>query len=408
MPLNLASPGIVVKEVDLTIGRVDTASEKVGAIVGPFAKGPVNVPVLVENEQDLLDNFGEPHPTDKHYEYWMTAASFLSYGGPLRVVRSSDADFKNGFSGTAAGAATSIAINSVDDYNNKAYDENIITGVSVVAKNPGSWSNGIKVAIIDGKVDQTLMGIDAASPEGGAAVAVGYGVTQAISAVLPGAGSTSLLDGYLKGIVTEVDAGNNKIGVKVVSHVSNAGTEKEVDYQPSGVYTFSSTGNVAIHTNGQAAGYAVTSYTSQEDWFDQQTITLTNSTIQWNQIADRPSTSAWASARGARHDELHVVVYDDAGTISGNSGTLLEKHISLSKASDGEYSVGSPSHWRKFLASNSEYIFGGDTPGTRVESGFSSAFTLNTDDGWNQGTGDGHANGLDYGCLLYTSDAADE
>ena len=102
MPLNLASPGIVVREVDLTVGRVDTASEKVGALVGPFAKGAVNVPVLVENEQDLLDNFGEPSPTDKHYEYWLTASSYLSYGGPLRVVRADDSDLKNGFTGAAA------------------------------------------------------------------------------------------------------------------------------------------------------------------------------------------------------------------------------------------------------------------------------------------------------------------
>ena len=68
MPINLASPGIVVKEVDLTIGRVDTASANVGALVAPFAKGPVNTPILVENEQDLLDNFGEPAETDKHYD----------------------------------------------------------------------------------------------------------------------------------------------------------------------------------------------------------------------------------------------------------------------------------------------------------------------------------------------------
>ena len=87
MPLNLASPGIVVKEVDLTIGRVDSATDKTGAIVAPFAKGPVNVPVLVESEQDLLDNFGEPYPTDKHYEHWMVAASYLAYGGALNVVR---------------------------------------------------------------------------------------------------------------------------------------------------------------------------------------------------------------------------------------------------------------------------------------------------------------------------------
>ena len=32
MPLNLASPGIVVREVDLTVGRVDTASDKDGDV----------------------------------------------------------------------------------------------------------------------------------------------------------------------------------------------------------------------------------------------------------------------------------------------------------------------------------------------------------------------------------------
>ena len=61
MPLNLASPGIVVREVDLTVGRVDTASDKVGALVGPFAKGAVDLPILVETEQDLLDAILENH-----------------------------------------------------------------------------------------------------------------------------------------------------------------------------------------------------------------------------------------------------------------------------------------------------------------------------------------------------------
>ena len=39
MPLNLASPGLVVREVDLTIGRVDTATTKAAGIVAPFQKG---------------------------------------------------------------------------------------------------------------------------------------------------------------------------------------------------------------------------------------------------------------------------------------------------------------------------------------------------------------------------------
>ena len=64
MALNLASPGIVVREVDLTVGRVGPTSNKIGAIVAPFAKGPVDSPTLVETEQDLLNNFGEPYATD--------------------------------------------------------------------------------------------------------------------------------------------------------------------------------------------------------------------------------------------------------------------------------------------------------------------------------------------------------
>ena len=59
MPINLASPGIKVREVDLTIGRVDPSSEKVGGLVAPFAQGPVDLPTVVGSEKDLLDNFGK-------------------------------------------------------------------------------------------------------------------------------------------------------------------------------------------------------------------------------------------------------------------------------------------------------------------------------------------------------------
>jgi hypothetical protein len=380
MPLNLASPGIVVREVDLTVGRIDPTSDAVGAIVAPFAKGPVDVPVLVENESDLLQNFGEPYPTDKHYEHWMVASSFLAYGGSLRIVRSNDSDLKNGF----AGVASSIKIKSLDDYNNLGYDENTITDVTVAARNPGSWSNGIKVALIDAKADQILVGVstNATTLKN---IAVGYGVTQAISSTLPGNGTTSTLDGYLKGVITQI-SGTNAY-VKVLSHVSAAGTETAVDYQPSGVYAFSSSGTVAIHTAGQSVAAGSTSYTAQQDWFDQQTISLSNNTtISWNNIADRPSTSSFAAARNSRFDEIHVVVIDDKGAVSGNAGTILEKHLNLSKAKDAEFSVGSPSHWRKYLASNSQYIFGGSQPAGITTTGFTSGFTLATDTGWDQET----------------------
>ena len=91
-------------------------------------------------------------------------------------------------------------------------------------------------------------------------------------------------------------------------------------------------------------------------------IELSVGELEWDQLANRPGTSDYASARGGRFDEVHVVVIDDKGTVTGNAGTILEKHLSLSKAKDAEFSVGSPSYWRKYLYTNSQYIFGGSQP----------------------------------------------
>lgn len=376
MPLNLASPGIVVREVDLTVGRVDPTSSGVGAIVAPFAQGPVDLPTVIGSEKDLLDVFGKPYGTDKHYEHWLVASSYLAYGGALSVVRADDTGLQNGF----VGSATSIKIKSLEHYEELGYDENPITNVVVAARNPGSWANGLRVGIIDAKADQILT-LSAAN-----SIAVGMGVTQAISSTLPGAGTTSVLDGYLKGIVTQV-AGVDAY-VKVLEHVSAAGTVTEVDYQPSGVYAFSGSGSVAIHTSGQAASYATTSVTAQSDWFDQQSLTLTSSsTVKWNQLADRPGTSEYASSRGSRFDEVHVVVVDGDGDITGNSGTILEKHLSLSKAKDAEFSLGSPSYWRKYIANGSPNIFAGSQPAGIVTTGFVSGgtgFDPETDVSWDQ------------------------
>ena len=389
MPLNLASPGIVVREVDLTVGRVDTASDKVGALVGPFAKGAVNLPILVENEQDLLDNFGKPSSTDKHYEYWMVASSYLSYGGALRIVRADDDDLKNSFSGTAG----SIKIKSTEHYNDLGYDGSTITNVTVAARNPGSWANGLKVAIIDSFADQVLT--FSALPSG---VQVGMGITQGIPAntVLAGAGTTSLLTGFFKGIVTGVDTTNKQLSVKILESVTNAGVGTEVDYQPSGIYKFGNTA-VTVRNNAGAATSTATP-TGNADWFDQQSIQLTNSSINWNNLADRPGTSAFAAARNSRFDEVHVVVIDDEGKITGNAGTILEKHLSLSKAKDGEYSLGSPSYWRKYIYNNSPNIFGGSQPAGIVTTSFSSGFTQQADIGWDQ-----NAQDIDFGATGATT-----
>ena len=371
MALNLASPGIVVREVDLTVGRVNPTSDKTGAIAGPFAQGPVNVPTLIETEKDLIQVFGEPHSVDKHYEYWLSASSYLAYGGVINVVRTDDSDLKNAFSGTAS----NIKIKSIEDYNNLQYDENTITNVTVAARNPGSWANGIKVALIDAKADQILSGYDASN------IQVGYAVTQAFNKVIIGSGSTSLADGYLRGVVTGV--GSSTVDVKVLSHVSAAGTVTAVDYQPNGTYQFENA-TITVSTNA-GVGIRTTDSLRVSDWFDQQTFATTSaSTVSWNTVANRPQTSAYAAERNSRFDEVHVVVIDSLGQVTGNAGTILEKHLGLSKAKDGQYSVGSPSYWRSYLANNSSYIFGGSAPAGITTTGFSSGTTLATDIGWDQ------------------------
>ena len=396
MPLNLASPGILIREVDLTQGRIDATSDKIGGIVGPFAKGPVGTVTRINTENDLVDKFGRPYDEDKHYETWMVASSYLAYGGIMNVVRADDSGLKNSHD---VGAGTTIKVKSRDHYVELNYPSTPLNGVTVIAKNPGSWANDIRVAIIDAQADQRLT-FDQ-TPEGGTQVAVGMGVTQAIpdgtvvSKTGVGAGKTELLDGHLKGIITKVNSGN--VDVKVVSHVSAAGTSTSVEY--NNIYRFSTTGNIAVHTAGQSVSYASTTVSGAIDWFGEQTLAVSSqtvgdtesvTTIKWNSLANAPGTSAYAAARGAKNDEIHVVVIDGKGTITGNAGTILEKHLNLSKASDAEFSVGSPSYWNRYLESNSEYIFAGSgTNQTLVTTGFDgTGFATFTDGGWNQNAED--------------------
>jgi hypothetical protein len=359
-------------------------------MVGAFAQGPVELPTLIGNENDLLNNFGQPYGSDKQYETWMVASSFLAYGGSLRVVRADDDDLKNAVD--SSNTDTSIKIKNTDHYEELGYDENVVPNVIVASKNPGSWANGIRVAILDCKADQILE-----LPATGIAT-VGFGVTQAIDSVLPGVGAGTTLDGVLKGIVTQVEGA--QAYVKVVSHVSAAGTETAVDYQQNGIYRFGTSNNITIVNSSGAAGIH-THVNARADWFDQQTLaTSTNNvgvgtsvaTIQWNVIADRPGTSDYASARGSRFDEVHVVVLDGDGKITGNAGTVLEKHLNLSKAKDAEFSAGSPAYWRKYLKTNSNFIFGGGAPVGLTTTGFSGDFTPQGDFGWDQ-----NAKGIIFG-----------
>ena len=139
------SPGVQIREVDLTVGRAENVLDNIGAIAGPFPLGPVDDPIDVATEQDLIGVFGKPLSTDSQYEYWMSASSFLSYGGVLKVVRTDGDNLKNANAGVGIASTTTLKIKNYDDYINN-YDE--ATNYNYAAKNPGSWANGLKVCAL--------------------------------------------------------------------------------------------------------------------------------------------------------------------------------------------------------------------------------------------------------------------
>ena len=99
------------------------------------------------------------------------------------------------------------------------------------------------------------------------------------------------------------------------------------DYEKNGNYAFPETGVAKFHTPGQTVGLVTASYTGEYDWFESQKLDLNVGAYDWSQVANKPGTSSYVAGRGGRFDEVHVVVIDDEGTVTGNAGTILEKHL---------------------------------------------------------------------------------
>ena len=68
------SPGVLVREVDLTVGRADNVLDNIGAIAGPFRIGPVEEAIDISTEQELINTFGKPLSTDERRKFRRKAA----------------------------------------------------------------------------------------------------------------------------------------------------------------------------------------------------------------------------------------------------------------------------------------------------------------------------------------------
>ena len=308
----------------------------------------------------------------------MSAASYLSYGGVLKVVRVGDADLNNANAGVGIASTNALKIDNYDDYQNNHESG---TNYTWAAKNPGSWGNGLKVCVIDDLADQRI-GINTTNLNTAGAI-ICYGVTAALNdTVIVGLGTTSTFNGYLKGIITGVSTdatgGNSTIDVKVVARVettSGVNTTTKIDYSQGVAYSQFDTSDSLFFVNnsgintGKSADVAAYTPVTAKDWYDQQTLDLDNAVIYWKTIAPKPVSNVYSLDRNGKGDGIHVVVVDDFGTITGNQGTILEKFVSLSKAQDAVSNVDAPTkiYYKQYVADRSDYVYAGNNPSAAAD-----------------------------------------
>ena len=311
MASTLLSPGVEIQERDLTIGSIETVEVNVGAIAGAFSKGPVLKPVRISSEAQLIEQFGEP--SEGNATTWWTAASFLQYGGVLDVVRVATSGQLTASDDNVTSPYT-LSIPTIEVYES-TYAGATANSFKWAARNPGSESNAIKVAVIDKGADVTL------TLNG--ALSVSTIGTQVVTAAASPGGSKS-------GYIYDWDSSTNKVSL------ITSDTWDTTDVVENGVSDL----------NVSATG----------DWYDSQ---IAYGGVGWNSVAPRPGTSPYVADRGGANDEMHVVVFDSTGSITGTPNTLLEKFTYVSKANDGKTSSGAVNYYPTVIQNKSQYIYWG-------------------------------------------------
>lgn len=166
MVIKTASPGVIVNEVDLTRGTSDAITTNIGALCGPFKRGPVDQITKIHTEDELERVFGRP--TDENNEYWWTVSNFLDYGGVCYVVRCDDeigddtaAEYNLDTGGQQqmrnAVDALDIDGNALyvknKDHFTEAFENQSAHPAAFLSRNPGSWGNNVGIAMIDAGAD---------------------------------------------------------------------------------------------------------------------------------------------------------------------------------------------------------------------------------------------------------------
>ena len=381
MAANQLSPGVVVQERDLTtITTLSTAN--VGVLAAPFELGPVEEIIDISSERGLVERFGKPN--DNNYEYWFTAAQYLAYGGVLKTIRVNSTSLKN-----AVDSGTAPLIKNLQDYESNYESAN--NTWKWASRTAGAKSNSIGIFVTDAGADQI-----AVIPAPGSGNEYEFVADAAVSATSGAAGKvfkysivltvTTVVGDFTPGVATTIGIGGSNETVNVLSW-DPANKKLEVDL-PSG----SVTGIIAAaQTVTQGANTCVIASGGIERrlyialdkgkiaFAAADSVADTNSTavaitsvrgeyaereylpgVKWINVAPRPETSLFANAAGGHRDELHVVLVDVDGGITGTAGSVLERFLNVSKATDAKTSVGETNYYPEVIKQRSAYVYWGE------------------------------------------------
>ncbi len=303
------SPGVLVQEKDLT-RIIPAVSTSIGAVAIQATQGPLDEITSISSEQELVSKFGKPNSTT--FEGFFTAANFLAYSNSLRVVRVQNSSVSN-----ATESGSTFVIKNTTDYQNNYADGSASVGLWA-ARTAGAFGNSLQISTCPSatayeEVNKTTVA--------DASMAVGDTVVTVTSGTGISAGD----------IVNFGDQYEYRV-VSVATNDLNIVRKEE----PQHFGTSDSSGLHAVPTNGAAVRRRWKYY----DLFDKA-----------------PGTSPAAAAKGGSNDELHIVVVDEDGAITGTKGDVLETYDAVSKGSDAKTPQGDVNYYPDVIYNKSNYIY---------------------------------------------------
>jgi hypothetical protein len=150
----LASPGVQIKEVDLT-ATVQVADQNIGVVAIDAEKGPTDTVTYISSEKELVEIFGLPN--DYNFESWFAANTVIQYGGVVAVIRPTGGNVALGLNNANIRKDGTVRTNLL--IKNKDQFQTLEEGQKqflFAARTAGKFNNGIKVAVIDHGADQII------------------------------------------------------------------------------------------------------------------------------------------------------------------------------------------------------------------------------------------------------------